>query len=275
VSVQELGRARLRNMIQQATLEAVDAGLSPTEWQRSRYPRNVQSRIVVCHEGVDTALCRPDERARFQLPDGGTISHGDAVVTYVARGLEPYRGFPQFMRAAARIAKKRNDVLFLVAGGDSVDYGRPHTSGRSWRQVMMAETGIDPKRIVFLGPINHAALVRLFQVSAVHVYLTVPFVLSWSLLEAMACGCLVVGSKTAPVEEVIADRRNGILTDFWDADLLADRVLDGLSGPRPGKALRQAARVTIEQRYRRSDCLARQVDLVGRLISGAARARIG
>jgi glycosyltransferase involved in cell wall biosynthesis len=274
-SVQELGRARLRNMIQQATLEAVDAGLSPTAWQRSRYPANVQPRIAVCHEGVDTAVCRPDERARFQLPDGRTVSYGDAIVTYVARGLEPYRGFPQFMRAAASIAKKRNDVLFLIVGDDTVSYGRTHPSGRSWRQVMMAETGIDPNRIVFLGPINHAALVRLFQVSAVHVYLTVPFVLSWSLLEAMACGCLVVGSKTAPVEEVIADRRNGILTDFWDTDLLANRVLDGLARPGPGRALRQAARATIEQRYRRSDCLARQVDLLGRLISGAARARLG
>jgi glycosyltransferase involved in cell wall biosynthesis len=100
-------------------------------------------------------------------------------------------------------------------------------------------------------------------------------VLSWSLLEAMACGCLVVGSKTAPVEEVIADRRNGILTDFWDTDLLANRVLDGLTRPGPGRALRQAARATIEQLYRRSDCLARQVDLLGRLISGAARARLG
>jgi glycosyltransferase involved in cell wall biosynthesis len=274
-SVQELGRARLRNMIQQATLEAVEAGLSPTAWQRSRYPANFQSRIALCHEGVDTGLCRPDERAHLQLPDGRAVTHGDAIVTYVARGLEPYRGFPQFMRAAANIAKKRSDVLFLVAGDDSVNYGRAHPSGSSWRQVMMAETGIDPKRIVFLGPINHAALVRLFQVSAVHVYLTVPFVLSWSLLEAMACGCLVVGSKTAPVEEVIADRRNGILTDFWDTDLLANRVLDGLARPVPGRALRQAARATIERRYRRSDCLARQVDLLGRLISGAARARLG
>ena len=274
VSVQELARARLRNMVQQATLEAIEAGLSPTGWQRSRYPANVQSRIAVCHEGVDTIRCRPDERARFQIPDGRSVSREDPVVTYVARGLEPYRGFPQFMRAAARIAKRRTDVLFLVAGDDRVSYGRPHPSGCSWRQVMMAETGIDPRRIVFLGPIDHAVLVRLFQVSAVHVYLTVPFVLSWSLLEAMACGCLVVGSRTAPVAEVIADRRNGILTDFWDTDLLADQVLDALAKPKAHHALRRAARATVEQRYSRSDCLAKQVDLLGRLISGKASARV-
>ena len=275
VSVGELGRARLRNMVQRATLDAIEAGFSPTAWQRSRYPANLQPRIAVCHEGVDTGLCRPDERARIQLPHGRTVSRGDAVVTYVARGLEPYRGFPQFMRAAARIVEKRSDVLFLVAGEDAVSYGRPHPSGRSWRQVMMEETGIDPKCIVFLGAIDHAALVRLFQISAVHVYLTVPFVLSWSLLEAMACGCLVVGSKTAPVEEVIVNGRNGILTDFWDTDLLAERVLDSLAKPESGRALRQAARATIERRYRRSDCLNRQVDILGRMISGAASARLG
>jgi glycosyltransferase involved in cell wall biosynthesis len=275
VSVGELGRARLRNMVQRATLDAIEAGFSPTTWQRSRYPANLLPRIGVCHEGVDTVLCRPDERARFQLPNGRTVTRGDAIVTYVARGLEPYRGFPQFMRAAARIAKKRRDVLFLVAGEDAISYGRPHPSGRSWRQVMMEESGIDPERIVFLGAIDHATLVRLFQISAVHVYLTVPFVLSWSVLEAMACGCLVVGSKTAPVEEVIADGRNGILTDFWEADLLAEQVLGALAKPERGRALRQAARLTIERRYRRSDCLSRQVDIIGRMISGEASARLG
>jgi glycosyltransferase involved in cell wall biosynthesis len=275
VSVGELGRARLRNMVQRATLDAIEAGLSPTAWQKSRYPNVVQPRIAVCHEGVDTDVCRPDDRARFQLPNGRTVARRDVIVTYVARGLEPYRGFPQFMRAAARIAKKRSDALFLVAGDDTVNYGRAPADGRRWRQVMMEETGIDPKRITFLGAIDHATLVRLFQVSAVHVYLTVPFVLSWSLLEAMACGCLIVGSRTAPVEEVIADRRNGILTDFWDADNLADQVIEALAKPEPLRGLREAARATIERRYRRSGCLARQVDILGHLISGQARARLG
>jgi glycosyltransferase involved in cell wall biosynthesis len=136
---------------------------------------------------------------------------------------------------------------------------------------MMAETGIDPARIVFLGTIDYAALIRLFQVSAAHIYLTVPFVLSWSMLEAMACGALVIGSQTAPVQEVITDRQNGLLTDFWDADALAGTVLRALDGKSATAPMRRAARTTIEQRYRRADCLQRQVSILMHLTAGAER----
>ncbi|MEJ0011723.1 MAG: glycosyltransferase [Bauldia sp.] len=275
VTIAELGRARLRNMVQRASLDAIDAGLSPTAWQRSRYPAPLRPRIAVCHEGVDVDLCRPDTAARFRLPDGRVLSPGDPVVTYVARSLEPYRGFPQFMQAAALIAKQRKDAVFVVAGDDGVSYGRPHPSGRSWRAVMMEETGLDPARIFFLGAIDHAALVRLFQVSAAHVYLTVPFVLSWSLLEAMACGCNIVASSTAPVTEAIHDGRNGTLADFWDADAIAAPVVEALAQPESTRARRRAARATIEQRYRRSDCLARQVDILGRVATGEMSAGAG
>ena len=275
VTIAELGRARLRNMVQRATLDGIEAGISPTAWQRSRYPAAVRPRIAVCHEGVDVEICRPDAAARFRLPNGRVLSPGDPVVTYVARDLEPYRGFPQFMRAAARIAARRKDAVFVVAGGDSVSYGRAHPSGRTWRTVMMEETGIDPARIFFLGAIEHAALVRLFQVSAAHVYLTVPFVLSWSLLEAMACGCNIVGSNTAPVAEVISDGRNGALADFWDPDAIATSVLDSLVRPEATRTRRQAARATIERRYRRGDCLARQVDILGRVATGEISAGAG
>jgi glycosyltransferase involved in cell wall biosynthesis len=276
VTIAELGRARLRNMVQRATLEGIEAGLSPTGWQRSRYPAPLRPRIAICHEGVDLETCRPDAGARFRLPDGRILSHGDPVVTYVARSLEPYRGFPQFMKAAARIAEKRKDAVFVVAGDDDgVSYGRPHPSGRSWRAVMMEETGIDASRIFFLGTIEHAALIRLFQVSAAHVYLTVPFVLSWSLLEAMACGCNVTGSNTAPVMEVIADGRNGTLADFWDADAIAASVLDTLARPDSARSRRQAARDTISQRYERGSCLRRQVNLLGRVITGEVNAGAG
>ncbi|HVY19767.1 MAG TPA: glycosyltransferase [Bauldia sp.] len=275
VSIAELSRARLRNMVQRATLDGIEGGISPTVWQRSRYPAAIRPRIAVCHEGVDVNLCRPDAAARFRLPNGRFLSPGDPVVTYVARDLEPYRGFPQFMRAAARIAARREDALFVVAGNDGISYGRAHISGRSWRAVMMEETAIDPSRIFFLGAIDHASLIRLFQVSAAHVYLTVPFVLSWSLLEAMACGCNVVGSDTAPVKEVIGDGHNGVLADFWDADAIAAQVMDGLARPEAMRPRRLAARATIEQRYRRGDCLARQVDILGRTIMGEISAGAG
>jgi glycosyltransferase involved in cell wall biosynthesis len=265
-TVAELGRARLRNMIQRANLEIVDAGISATQWQRSRYPAEVQPRIAVCHEGVDLKFCAPHDGARFTLPDGRVVTKGDPVVTYVSRSLEPQRGFPQFMRAAAKLAKQRSDVVFLVAGSDQPSYSRPPAAGGNWREALMAETGIDPRRIVFLGNIDHKALVRLYQVSAAHIYMTVPFVLSWSVLEAMASGCAVIASSTAPVQEVIADGKNGLLVDFFDADGLASRMGYALDHAEALAPLRVAARKTIERRYERGDCLTRQMCILGKVI---------
>lgn len=271
-TVADLGRARLRNMIQRANLDTIDAGMSATLWQRSRYPAEFQNRIAVCHEGVDLGMCVPDEHARFTLPGGRVIEKGDPIVTYVSRGLEPQRGFPQFMRAAAKLARQRRDVTFIVAGSDQPSYGRPPPGGGTWRQSMLAETGIDPARIHFLGPIGHAALVNLYQVSAAHVYLTVPFVLSWSMLEAMASGCVVIGSRTAPVEEVLADGKNGMLVDFFDADGLASRMAHALDRAEALAPLRLAARSTIERRYDRRECLARQLRILGKVAENYAGA---
>jgi glycosyltransferase involved in cell wall biosynthesis len=265
-TVAELNRARLRNMIQRANLDVADAGFSATQWQKSRYPAEVQSRIAVCHEGIDLSFCIPDESAVFTLPDGRVIRKGDPVITYVSRSLEPQRGFPQFMRAAATLAARRSDAIFLVAGSDQPSYSRPPASAATWREAMLAETGIDPRRIVFLAAIDHKTLVRIYQVSAAHIYLTVPFVLSWSMLEAMASGCLVIGSRTAPVEEVIADGKNGLLVDFFDTEGLASRIAHALDHADAVAALRRAARTTIERRYERRDCLARQLRILGKVI---------
>lgn len=272
VTIAELSRARIRNMVQRATLESIEGGISPTVWQRSRYPAPLSRRIAVCHEGVDVELCRPNSAARFELPDGRVLSSGDPVVTYAARGLEPYRGFPQFIQAAARIAAKRADAIFVVAGNDSVSYGRSHPSGLTWREVMMRESGIDPSRMVFLGTIEHSALVRLFQVSAAHVYLTIPFVLSWSLIEAMACGCCIVGSATAPLQEVVKHGQNGLLADFWDVEAIAGHVLAALERPAAARPLRHAGRITAEKRYNRRQCAAQQSAILGRVIAGEAAA---
>ena len=271
-SMAELGRARVRNMVQHATLDAIEAGVSPTAWQRSRYPSALWPRIATCHEGVDLALCRPDDAARFELPDGRVLRKGDAVITYVARGLEPYRGFPTFIRAAAKAVRRLKNAIVVVAGEDVAHYGRSPRNG-SWRDVMLHETGIDPARIVFLGQIDHERLVRLFQVSAVHVYLTVPFVLSWSMLEAMACGCLMLASRTAPVVEVITDGANGILFDFFDSDELARQMVDAITRPASRIGLRRAARATVEGRFDRVTCLAQQIDILARVSSLADRRR--
>ncbi|WP_332685500.1 glycosyltransferase, partial [Bosea sp. (in: a-proteobacteria)] len=244
----------------------LDFAYAPTRWQQQQYPRSVRQRIAVCHDGIDVAACRPDPEAVFTLPDGRALRRGDPVVTFAARDLDPYRGYPQFMRAAARVARERPEVVFVAVGGDGPGYGRPRPDGRPWREVMLAETGLG-ERIVHIPWLAHADLVRLFQVSAAHAYLSVPFVLSWSLLEAMACGCLIVGSATPPVQEVLRDRVNGLLAPFFDERAVASRILAALAGGANLEGLRQEARRTVVKAYEREACVDRQLGFVMRLVA--------
>ncbi|WP_375449419.1 glycosyltransferase family 4 protein [uncultured Devosia sp.] len=255
----DVSKLKARNFAQISTLMHMDAGISPTQWQKSLFPKPLRHRIGVVHDGIDTGFCRPDAGAGFTLPDGRTLRAGDPVVTYAARNLEPYRGFPQFMRAAAELARTNPHVVFLVAGGEATSYGPSPADGRTWRQVMMDETGMDPARIHFLGTLPHAELIRLFQVSAAHVYLTYPFVLSWSMLEAMASGALIVGSATAPVTEYITHGRNGLLVPFFDTQALTQTLRDALQTRQSLAPMRAAARRTVEERARLEDCLQLQV----------------
>ncbi len=271
VTLDDRQRLRLRNLGQLVTLDAIDASVSPTRWQRSRYPKPYRETMGLCHDGVDTVLCRPNPSARLKLPSGRVLRHGDPVVTYAARDLEPYRGFPQFMRAAAMVARRRPDAVFVVAGGDGVSYGRPSPDGRSWRDIMLDETGIDPDRVVFLGKVPHSQLLALFQISAAHVYLTYPFVLSWSVLEAMSCGAPVIGSATPPVREVLADGVNGLLADFFDPDALAGTIREALDHPERMRPLRSAARTTVMRRFALASCLQRQTSALEKLAGRQGR----
>lgn len=264
---------RLRNTIQLATLDQMDYGISPTHWQKSRYPDAYQPKIVALHEGIDTARARPDALATFRLPDGSLLRAGDPVVTFAARDLEPYRGFPQFMRAAARAADQDPRTRFVVAGGDGVSYGNGPEDGSNWRTRLLAETGLAPERIHFLGQIPHKDLIRLFQVSAAHVYLTYPFVLSWSFLEAMSCGAPIIASATAPVQEVVRDGQNGRLVPFWDTDQTAARIHEALTAPQSFEDMRKEARKTILARYELGECTVRLQRLLTRLISTHGRSR--
>ncbi len=259
-------RLKARNFAQTSTLLAIDAGISPTLWQRNLYPDEFKSRIGVVHDGIDMRFCRPDPNARFRLPNGRVLTPGEKIVTYASRDLEPYRGFPQFMRAAAELARRDPDITFVVAGGDGVTYGRHRPDGRPWREVTMQETGLDPARIHFVGTLPHPELIRMFQVSAAHVYLTYPFVLSWSMLEAMATGALVVGSDTPSVVEFIEHGRNGLLAGFFDRDGLVAAVGEALANPARHIALRSAARETVRKRAALETCLQLQSRAIGRLL---------
>ena len=224
-------RARVRtwNVLHALNLTNCDAAVTPTQWQRGRHPEIFQPKITVQHEGIDTEGLGPDANATFTTPSGVTLKAGDPVVTYVARNLEPYRGFHIFVRALEQLQHRHKTVHALIVGGDDVSYGKRPKDAKNWREKMLGEVTLDPTRTHFLGRIPRPQYIKVLQISAAHVYLTYPFVLSWSLLEAMACGAPVIGSDTAPVREVIQDGQNGVLVPFFDAARIADRMGEALA----------------------------------------------
>jgi len=245
-------RLRSKNLGNLLGLDAADLGQCPTEWQKSLYPKRYHSMLHVIHEGIDTGIVKPNANARWQLPNSEIeIKAGDEIVTYVGRNLEPYRGFPQLMRSLPTILDARPNARVLIVGGDDVSYGARLPEGQTYKQQMLAELGdsLDLSRVHFLGKVPYSLFLAILQISRVHVYLTYPFVLSWSMLEAMAAGCVIVGSKTAPVEEVIRHGENGLLVDFFAPEQIAMRVIDVLKEPRAYASLRDNARQTIVHHY--------------------------
>ena len=261
-SVDDRARVRTWNALHALNLENCDAGVSPTRWQHSQHPGVYRDKIAVVHEGIDTELLGPDAAASLSLAGGLTLKAGDPIITYVARNLEPYRGFHVFMRALEVIQRKHKHCHALIVGGDDVSYGRRPQDAPNWREKMLREVRMDPARTHFLGKLPYETYRKVLQVSAAHIYLTYPFVLSWSMLEAMASGCLVIGSKTAPVEEVIRDGENGLLVDFFGWDAIAMRVLEALETPHTFSPLRAQARDEIRERYCHSKGLEGYRDLL-------------
>ena len=253
-------RARSSHLL--LSLEACDVGIAPTRWQKSVHPNAFQDKIEVVFDGIDTSIVRPDGDAKLTLPDGTVAQRGDELVTYVARNLEPYRGFRTFMRSIPHILSQRPNTRIVVVGGDDVSYGSKPQSHPNWREAMLAEVEFDRTRVHFTGKLPYGDYLRLLRASMVHVYLTYPFVLSWSCLEAMACGALVIGSDAQPVQEVIEHNGNGLLTDFFDHHALADKICSALTTPRSFQRHRLAARQTILDRYALGDCLNQQLQLI-------------
>lgn len=247
-------------------LVAMDAGITPTRWQKSLFPDVFQSKIEVIHEGIDTDRIKPDEGAVFSLPNGQRLSRQDRVVTYATRNLEPYRGFHIFARALERVCRQREDCHIVVAGGDDVAYSA-RVQGASYRQRAMQDLSYDSRRVHFVGKLTYADYLTLLKVSSAHVYLTVPFVLSWSLLEAMAAGCTVVASDTAPVREVIRHEDNGLLADFFSPAEIAAKVIRVLDNPHATHRLGVKARHDACRLFDVAEGIARYRQLILRLTS--------
>lgn len=259
-------RAKLRCKNSHLLLDLVncDYGISPTKWQKSQFPKEFQHKIRVIHEGIDTEICSPDENAEFKFKEK-VFTKKDEILTYATRGMEEYRGFPEFMRAVEKLQKTRPDLQVIIGGEDRVCYGR-RLINDTFKQKMLRELDLDLSRIHFVGNLSYTEYIKLLQVSRCHVYLTYPFVLSWSLLEAMSIGCCVVASDTIPVKEVIQDSFNGILTDFYNIDLLTQKINSGLEAPEKYSNIRISARETIKEKYELQKLLKEQIDFLNSCI---------
>lgn len=265
-------RTRLKNFTNLQALEACDAGICPTEFQFSPYPAAYKNKIYVIHDGIDTDTVVPNHAMHIQLGDERCtkLTRQDEVITFVSRNLEPYRGWHIFARALPEILARRPAAHVLIVGGDGVSYGRRPTDGVSYKQKYLSEVldSIDIQRVHFLDIIPYESFLAVLQISSVHVYLTFPFVLSWSMLEAMSAEALVVGSRTAPVTEVIRHGENGLLVDFFSPAELAATVSEVLDHPDRMQAVRSRARQTIIERYDlKRHCLPQQLELIQNLVA--------
>jgi glycosyltransferase involved in cell wall biosynthesis len=244
-------RIQLRNASTLLALVDADVGIAPTKWQRSVFPSEFRDKIRVLHDGIDVeSLTRED--AIFTSPTlPMRLRTGDEVLTFVARNLEPYRGFHTFMRALPRILAARPKAHICIVGGSGVSYGSAPLTGGTWKDVMLNEVGshLDMTRVHFLGRLPYEQFITLLRVSRAHVYLTYPFVLSWSLLEALALGCTVVASDVAPVREVISHGQNGLLVPFFDTDALARKSIEVLQSPETFESIRRRASSDVRSNY--------------------------
>lgn len=239
-----------------------DYGVSPTYWQRDQFPNVFHNKIKVIHEGVNTDFCVPNENVSFKIPNSEIVlTRNDEILTYATRGMEEYRGFPEFMKTASVLMKQRPNLHVIVGGEDRVCYGR-QLKNDTWKAKMLRELEFDGNRLHFTGPLPYNEYLKLLQVSKVHLYLTYPFVLSWSLIEALSASCCIVASDTQPVKEVIQDRFNGVLTDFYDINAMAEKINDILDNPDKYKEIRDNARKTAVEKYDLKKLLPQQVQFI-------------
>jgi glycosyltransferase involved in cell wall biosynthesis len=249
-------------------LAHADAGLSPTRWQASTHPPALRRQIEVLFDGVDCDRLAPNPAACITLPNGRTLRPGDEVLSFVNRNLEPYRGYHIFMRALPAVLAARPQAQVVIVGGSGISYSFPPREKGTWKDLILNEVKdrLDLNRVHFLGRLPHARLIDLYHITRVHAYLTYPFVLSWSMVEAMAAGALVVGSRTAPVQEMIEDGVTGRLVDFFDVPAWSALLTDALASPEAFQPLRDAARRLVRQNYDlMTICLPKQIELLTRL----------
>jgi len=262
-SADDEARIRIKNAPILIDLYSCDEGLCPTSWQLRQFPPEYRIKITTLHDGIDTDFFCPRPEVRMDLSFIDPIlSQAEEIVTYVSRGMEPYRGFPQFMESVSLLQKRRPRCHTIVVGEDRVAYGKPLADGRTYKQTMLEKFDLDHARIHFTGLLPFSKYCQVLQASTAHIYLTYPFILSWSMLEAMSAGCLVVASNTPPVTEVIQDNVNGLLVNLFSPHEIAYRVEEVLDHPDRMASVRGKARETVRDRYDLASLLPRHLEWI-------------
>ena len=267
-SMDDDARVRIKNTCNLFNLEICDWGISPTHWQNIQNPKLFHQKISVLHDGIDTDAVTPGKGTESVKVGDLELTAKDEVITYISRNFEPYRGFPTVMRAIAEIQRRRPKAHILCVGADGVSYGANAPSGTTFRRMMLEETKPDMKRLHFLGFMKYEEMLNVLRISSAHIYLTVPFVLSWSMMEAMATECVMIGSNTPPVMEVLEHERNGLVVDFYNHMEIADWVDKIFAHPQRMKHLGKAARETILDTFALKKLLPLHLKLINDLASG-------
>lgn len=262
-------RSRTRNAMILCDLQTCQQAYAPTKYQKSLFPDEYQPKIEAIFDGVDTNIWARRENVERKI-SGLDIPAGKKIVTYVSRGFESMRGFDVFMKVAKKICDARDDVVFLCVGSDRVCYGGDlnRIDDDSYRAHVLKQDNYDLDRFIFTGRVEPDELVNVFSLSDLHIYLTVPFVLSWSMMNAMSCGCTVLGSATAPVREMIQHGENGLMADFFDVDGLAELAIKVLGDPEGHRYMGEAAAKMIRDSYSLEKNLPRMLDLYERTLNG-------
>tara|TARA_B100000674_G_scaffold498388_1_gene536456 strand:+ start:1733 stop:2938 length:1206 start_codon:yes stop_codon:yes gene_type:complete len=256
MNVGQMQYLRIKDWLIDGAMADASLAVLPTQYQASTFPARWQHKIAVVHEGVPEAMLQLPRLGQLTIANGVTLGQDVPVVTFISRNLEPMRGFPTFMRAMPSLLAHNPKVQIVIVGGDEVSYSSAPGDGRTWRDHLLEELGdrIDRNRVHLFGRMPHDQLQKLYRRSDLHVYLSKAFVLSWSLLELMACGTPVLGEANSMMEELIQPGVNGAL---WrgQPENLAKAILTLLEKPDQLRQWGRQAKQQLQPTYLQQHCL--------------------